>query len=148
MAANYSQVLSGGKADGLIKRITTARTSVATIASPADASDLRLLFTAGTNGGFVDMLSYQFVGTGTQAATIVYFWLTDETGANAELWPDYSQLVAGGSAMSNTVMGQRIQVPVSFGNLKAGQAVYSSVSVLSANCECIVDARGGQFEAQ
>lgn len=149
MAVNANKIVSGGKADGCyIKRLTTARTGVATIASPADAADLRLIFTAGTYGGFVDVLGYQIVGTGTQAACIVYFWLTDENGANAELIPELSQTVAAGSAMSTTVQGQADRIYPEFMNLQAGRSIYASISVLSANCECVVHTIGGQFEAQ
>ena len=148
MAANQNKVLSGGKADGLTKRITTARTAVAVIASPADAVDLRLLFTAGTNGGFIDQLAYQFVGTGTQLATLIYFWITDTAGANAQIMPNLIQAIAAGSAMSNTVKGQSGVIYPPFENYAAGRVVYASVSVLSASCELIVEAKGGQFEAQ
>jgi hypothetical protein len=150
MAVNANKVLSGGKADGCFtKRLTTARTSVATIASPSDAVDLREIFVAGTNGGFVDELAYQFVGTGTQAATIVYFWITDTSGANAELDPTLSQTVLlASAAMSNTVQGQRGIINPSFQNLAAGRKIFASVSVLSASCELVVSAKGGQFESQ
>jgi len=146
MAANQNKVLSGGKADGLTKRVTTARTSVATIASPSDAADLRLLFTAGTNGGFCDELGYNFVGTGTQANTLVYIWRATASNTNAEIV--YRFVVAAGSTMSNTVPGQRDILQPIFENMAAGETLYASVSVLSANCECVVWARGGQFEAQ
>jgi hypothetical protein len=146
MAANQNKILSGGKADGLIKRVTAARTGVTTIASPADATDLRLIFEAGTNGGFVDEVGYRFVGTGTQAATLVYVWLTDTSNANAEIIHSFT--VAAGSAMSNTVPGQTNKLNPSFWNLASGRKVYVSVSVLSTNCECVVWALGGQFEAQ
>lgn len=146
MAANQNKILSGGKADGLIKRITTARTSVATIASPADAVDLREIFVAGTNGGFIDEIGYNVVGTGTQAASLVYIWRTTTSNSNAEII--YAFTVAGGSAMTNTVKGQTERWYPPFENIASGERIYISASIISTNCEFVVWARGGQFEAQ
>ena len=149
MAANVNKVLSGGKADGCFtKRLTSARTSVATISSPSEGADLVKIFEAGPNGGFVDEIGYQVVGTGTQAAFNLYIWITDENGENAELDPELSKSVAAGSAQSNTVMGQRARFSSTFQNLAAGRCMYSSISVLSTDCQCIVGAKGGQFETQ
>lgn len=146
MAVNSNKVISGGKADGLTKRLTTARTGLATIASPADAADLRLLFTAGSNGGFVDEIGYNIVGTGTQLASLIYIWRTDASGANAEIVNRF--IVAAGSAMSGTVPGQTdVLLPI-YENLAAGQKLFASIHILSANCEAVVWACGGQFEAQ
>jgi len=50
--------------------------------------------------------------------------------------------------MSNTVSGQTSVYYPPFYNLASGRKVYVSVSVLSANCECVVWGLGGQFEAQ
>ncbi len=146
MAANQNKVLSGGKADGLVKRVTTAKTAVTTIASPADAADLRLIFTAGTNGGFLDEIGYNVVGTGTQAAALVYVWRSTIANANAEII--YAFTVAAGSAMTNTVKGQTDRWWPPFENIASGENYYISVSVLSSNCEFVVWGRGGQFEAQ
>lgn len=146
MAVNVNKVLSAGKAYTRVKRLTAARTGVATIAAPADATDLRELFVAGTNGGFIDEIGYNIVGTGTQAAALVYIWATDNAGANAEIIDRF--IVAAGSAMTNTVPGQTEAKTKAFDNFEAGVKVYSSISVLSANCECVVWTKGGQFEAQ
>lgn len=147
MAANQNKILSGGKADGLVKRITTARTSLATIASPSDAADLRLIFTAGTNHGFLDEIGYNVVGTGTQLASLVYVWRTDSSGANAEVVYTFT-VAAAGSAMSNTIKGQTERWYPLFENMAAGEKIFMSVSVISASCEFIVWGRGGQFESQ
>lgn len=146
MAANQNKLLSGGLAQGLTKRVTVARTSVATIASPADATDMRLLFTAGTEGGFIDEIGYQVVGTGTQAASLVYIWRATAANANAEII--YTFTVAAGSAMSNTVPGARATWNPAFENLPSGETIYATVSVLSANCEFVVWSRGGSFTSQ
>ena len=149
MAANKNLILSGGKADGCsIRRLTTARTSVATIASPAQDVDMAEIFVAGTNGGFVNQIGFQFVGTGTQAATLVYFWLTNTSGTNAELDPDLTQVVAAMAVMSNTAKGTSLRITLPFHDLAAGRKMFATVPVLSANCELIVDAKGGQFEEQ
>jgi hypothetical protein len=146
MSVNVNKVLSGGKVDGLTKRLTAARTSVATIAAPVDATDLRLLFTAGANGGFVDEIGYNIVGTGTQLAALVYIWRTDASGANAEVVDRF--IVTVGTAMTNTNPGQRDVKTPSFENMASGEKIFISISVLSASCECAVWVRGGQFEAQ
>ncbi len=119
---------------------------MATIASPADAADLRELFEAGPNGGSVDEVGYQVVGTGTQAASLVYVWKTDNTGANAEIVNIFT--VAAGSAMTNTVKGQTDRWYPNYENLDDGVKIFITVSVLSTNCEFVVFLNGGQFEAQ
>jgi hypothetical protein len=138
--------LSGGKAESHTVEISTARTGVDVIASPSDGADLRLLFTAGTNGGFVDTIEYQVFGTGTQAAFLIYIWETDNAGADAKIFRAIS--VTGGSAMSNTVRGQNAIIEINRGDFQAGKEVWVSQSVVSANCKCNYTVRAGQFEAQ
>jgi hypothetical protein len=146
MAVNANKILSGGLPVSKTAEISTARTGVDNIASPSDGADLRELFTAGANGGFYDLIEYQVVGTGTQAAFIIYLWETDTSGANAKIFKAIT--VAAGSAMSNTVIGQKgVFVPVD-ANLSPGIKIFVSQSVVSANCKTNYTLRGGQFEAQ
>jgi peptidoglycan hydrolase-like protein with peptidoglycan-binding domain len=138
--------LSAGKVETYTKEISTARTGVDEIASPSDGVDLRLLFTAGTNGGFYDSIEYQVFGTGTQAAFNIYIWETDSAGANARIVRGYQ--VEGGSAMSNTVIGQKNILGFTRADLQPGVKVWVSQSVVSANCKCNYTIRAGQYEAQ
>jgi hypothetical protein len=146
MPANYNQVLSAGKADGYTKNITTAKTSVAEVGAPADAADFREVFVADAdNGGCVQEIGYQVIGTGTQAAGLVYIWKTDAAGANARI-VDYFTISAG-AAMSTTVPGQRDVKTPSFENLPPGTKLYMSATVVSANCSFNAWAKGGQFKS-
>lgn len=146
MAANYNQLLSAGKASSVIANISTARTGVDNIASPADGTDLRKVFDANaTNGGCVLEVGYRVIGTGTQAASLVYVWLTDSAGANAKIIDIFT--VAAGSAMSNTVPGQTETKTYTFKNLEPGCDIWMSVSVVSASCSFNVWCMGGQFES-
>jgi hypothetical protein len=138
--------LSGGKAESTAVEISTARTSVDVIASPSAGADLGLLFTAGTNGGFVDYIEYQVFGTGTQAAFLIYLWQTLADGTNARIFRTIS--VNGGSAMSNTVRGQNGIIEIARGDYQAGVEIWVSQSVVSANCKTNYTVRAGQFEAQ
>jgi hypothetical protein len=149
MAANFNKILSGGLPTSIIKRITTSRTSVVTIASPSDGSDLREIFTAGTNGGFIDQIDYQFVHNGTpptQGATLIYIWMTNSSGANAEI--KYVFTVLAGSLQSNTTAGQSGSFKPQFYNIEPGVKFYASVPALTTNSECLVSCLGGQYETQ
>jgi hypothetical protein len=146
MAANLNQTLSGGKGETIIKNLSVAKTSNAEIGAPADATDLRELFTAGSNGGFIDEFFYQVIGTGTQAAFLIHIWKTDAAGANARLWKNIQ--VATGSAQSTTTPGQSSSLYLNFENLQAGVKIFASVTVVSSNCTINVGVNGGQFESQ
>ncbi len=146
MSANYNKVLSAGKADGYTKNVSVAKTSVAEVGAPADATDFREVFVAdATNGGCVQEIGYQIVGTGTQAAGLVYIWKTDAAGANARVI-DYFTITAG-VAMSTTAPGNRDIKTPSFENLAPGTKIYMSSTVVSANCSFNVWAKGGQFSS-
>jgi len=126
--------------------VSVANTSNAAVASPADATDFRLLFTAGTNGGFIDEIIYQVIGTGTQAAALMNIWQTEADGSDARVIKTVT--IAAGSAQSTIVAGQSASTSFQFKNLQAGVEVYVSFTVVSASCTWNVVVNGGQFEAQ
>lgn len=138
--------LSGGIPESNVVEISVARTGVDQIASPVDGTDLRLLFTAGANGGFVDSLEYQVVGTGTQAQFNMYIWETLNDGTNARIVRAVT--VAAGSAMSATQIGQRGIILFSRADLQAGKEYWISQSVVSASCKTNYTVRAGQYQAQ
>ena len=143
-----SKPLMGGKVDfSTPQNLSTARTGVTTIASPSAGADLVLLGTAGTYGGYISSIKYQFRGTGTQAAALIYIWRTDTSGANAEI-VDVFTVTAAAAAMSNTNNGQYEERTYNDFNLQSGQKVYASVSVLTASCTVNIIPNGGQFEGQ
>jgi hypothetical protein len=146
MAANQNKILSGGIPESNTVNVSTANTSNAVVASPSDAADFRLLFTAGTNGAFIDEIIYQVIGTGTQAAAILHIWQTQPNGANARVIRSYE--IAVGAGQSATVAGQSGSVQFNFRNMKAGTLFFVSVTVVSTNCTWNITANGGQFEAQ
>jgi len=138
--------LSGGKADGVIGNISAARTGTSVIASPSAGTDLILLFTAGTYGGFIDYIPWQFIGTSQQAAALIYLWKTDTSGANAQIFRVIT-VSAAAAAMSNTNKGPNGIESINK-NFAAGVKVYASLSVLTASGTLNVDCDGGQFEGQ
>lgn len=146
MAANQNKILSGGKAESNVVNVSVANTSNAAVASPADATDFRLLFTAGTNGGFIDEIIYQVIGTGTQAAALMNIWQSEADNTDARVIKTVT--IAAGSAQSSTVAGQSASTSFQFKNLQAGVKVYVSFTVVSASCTWNVVCNGGQFEAQ
>jgi hypothetical protein len=141
--------LSFGKVETKTAAVTTAKTAETDIGSPADAADLRLLFTAGTNGGGYDTIEYQVVstsGTPTQLASKINIWETDSSGANARI---VRQVAVGvGSAISTTAIGQNGIIQMNRADLPSGTKVFTSVEVVTANCQWNFTLRGGQFEAQ
>lgn len=141
--------LSFGQVESYTKEISVARTGETVIASPASATDQADLFTAGTNGGGYDTIEYQFCissGTPTQAATKILIWETDTSGANARVVRQIA--VAAGSAMGTTVAGQNGIITFNRADLKSGQKVFATVTVVTTNVICNLTIRAGQFEAQ
>jgi hypothetical protein len=140
--------LSFGKVFSATKVISVARTGETEIASPADATDIRELFEAGTNGGGYDTIEYQVVqsSAATQAASKILIWETDNTGANARVVRQVA--VSAGSAMSATVTGQNGIITFNRADLQAGVKVFVSVTVVTTNCLWNFNIRAGQFEAQ
>lgn len=136
----------GGQPLVTIKNVSVAYTSLTGVTAPADATNFRMVFSAGTNGGFVDAIDYQAVGTGTPGASIMNIWVTDTTGANALV--NHMYTVAAGSAISTTVAGASVSNTLYFMNLAAGQAVYATFTALAANISYNVTAYAGQFTSQ
>ena len=141
--------LSFGKVTTTTAAITVAKTAETDISSPADATDLRLLFTAGTNGGGIDTIEYQVVttsGSPTQAASKINIWETDTSGANARIVRQV--IVAAGSAISTTVAGQNGIITFNRADMASGTKVFVTVTVVTTNCQWNFTCRGGQFESQ
>ncbi len=142
--------LSFGKVATTTAAVTVAKTSEADIASPADATDLRLLFTAGTNGGGIDTIEYQVVDGGsadpTQAASKINIWETGADGTDARIVRQVA--VSAGSAISTTVAGQNGIITFNRADYPSGTKVFVSVTVVTTNCQWNFTCRGGQFDAQ
>lgn len=141
--------LSFGKVATTTAAITVAKTAETDIASPADATDLRLLFTAGTNGGGIDTIEYQVIsttGTPTQAASKIMIWETEADGTDARIVRQVA--VAAGSAISTTAAGQNGIITFNRADMPSGTKVFVTVSVVTANCQWNFTCRGGQFDAQ
>jgi len=142
--------LSFGTVTTTTAAITVAKTAEAEIASPADATDLRLLFTAGANGGGYDTIEYQVVDSGaadpTQAASKICIWETEADGTDARIIRQVA--VAAGSAISTTVIGQNGIITFNRADMASGTKVFVSVTVVTANCTWNFTCRGGQFTAQ
>jgi hypothetical protein len=141
--------LSFGKVESTTAAITVAKTAETDIASPADATDLRLLFTAGTNGGGIYTIEYQVIstsGTPTQAASKIMIWETKADGTAARIVRQVP--VAVGSAINTTANGQNGIITFNRADYPSGVLVFVSVSVVTANCQWNFTCRGGQFEAQ
>lgn len=145
MAVEHRAIF-GGKPISPIVNLSVAKSSNAVEAAPVDATDFRLLFTAGAEGGFIDAIDYQFVGTGTPGAAILNIWVTDNAGANARVMRSIT--VAAGSAMTTSVPGPFIQTAFNFANLEPGCKVFCSITALAANTTLNVIAWAGQYTAQ
>lgn len=143
--AQNSKPLFGSTPLTTIANVSVAKTSLVEIASPADAPDLRLLYTAPTDGGFIDAIDYQAIGTGTPAASIMNIWITDTAGANARIWQMIT--VASGSAISTTVKGVSGSQGLNYMNLKAGQKIFASFTALASNITYNVTAFCGDYTA-
>jgi hypothetical protein len=141
--------LSFGKVETKTAAVTTALTAETDVASPADAADFRLLFTAGTNGGGIDTIEFQVVttsGTPTQAASKINIWETDNAGANARIVRQVP--VSAGSAINAINAGQNQIITFNRADYQAGVKVFVSVTVVTADCQWNFTCRGGQFDAQ
>jgi len=141
--------LSFGKVATITAAITVAKTAETDIASPADATDLRLLFTAGTNGGGYDTIEYQVIttsGSPTQLASKINIWETEADGTDARIVRQVT--VAAGSAISTTVAGQNGIITFNRADMPSGTKVFVTVTVVTANCQWNFTCRGGQFDAQ
>lgn len=146
MAINNNPIFPGIPS-GETKNISTANTSNAVVASPADGESFRLLFTAGGNGGFVSQIDYQAIGTGTPEATLLNVWLTDTNGKNAMVVRTIT--VAAGSAMSATTAGVYGSIFLPGYELAPGRAMYVSFTALAANVTYNVSALNtGQYSEQ
>lgn len=139
--------LSAGKASTSTVNISVAKTDTSVVASPADATDFRLLFTAGTNHGYYDGIQIQWIGSGTQAAHVIDIWETDSAGLNARIVESF-EFAAMGGAISSVVAGTKSFLSFPFANLQAGVKVFISSRVVSGSCSLNATLRGGQFEAQ
>lgn len=145
MAVNNSPVYAGIASSKTVN-VSVARTTDTEIGAPADATDLRLLFTAGTNGGAYYRLLWNVVGTGTPAAAVINLWETDETGANARVVQSFYN--TAGLAISTTQTGTTGYADFKSAELQAGQKVFVSITVLAANTTLNVTLRSAQFTAQ
>jgi hypothetical protein len=143
MAVNNKPIFGGIVESGVVN-ISTANTSTAQVNSPADAADFRLLFTAGANGGFIDEIQLQWIGTGTPSAGIFNIWITDTSNANARIYK-MNTTTANTGAISTTVIGGQFVYTFTNFNVKAGQRVYVSQTVIAANTTLNVTLFGGQF---
>ena len=149
MAANINKILSGGVPSSLIKGVTAAKTDFAVIAAPADAADLALIFTADTNGGFLDAIDLQIATdntNATQTATVMNIWMTDTDGTNARVIKSID--IAGQAATSTTKGGYWLQIVLNYNNIEAGRIIYVSFTVLVTHIVFNVTGWGGQFTAQ
>jgi hypothetical protein len=139
--------LFAGSVNSPIKNISVALNNDALIASPADSTSLRLLFTATENGGYLEAVEYQGIGTGTCGLSVMQLWLTDNTGANAQVWRSIA-VSAGSGAMSTTNPGVWNIISASGANIEIGCKIFVSFKVLATNVTYNVTAWAGQFKAQ
>jgi len=145
MAVNNSPVFAGIASSKTVN-VSVAKTTDTEIGAPADATDLRLLFTAGVNGGAYYRLLWNVVGTGTPTNAIIHLWETDETGANARVVQSF--FTPTGLAISTTQSGSSGFADFKSAELQAGQKVFVSVTALAANTTLNVTLRSAQFTAQ
>jgi len=125
--------------------LSGANTATAAVASPADGTDFRLLYTCGvTEGAKLTLLAYQFIGTGTPSAGIFYIWITDTAGANARIIRSSAFLALSG-AISTTLPGQYAELTFSDLQIQNGQKIFVSVTTLAANTTLNVRASLGEF---
>jgi hypothetical protein len=144
MAANQRPVF------GLIPKtpvvnLSTANTATAAVASPSDAADFRQLYACAVNeGAKLTLVAYQFIGTGTPAAGILYIWLTDDTGANARIIRSYQFAVASG-AITTVLAGAYVEISFLDLQIQDGQKVFVSLTTMAANTTLNVRASIGEF---
>ena len=144
MAQNTKPIF-GSYPEIVIKNVSVANTLNSIIANPVDGTSLALLFTAGSDNGFIDAIDFQEIGTGTPGNSIMNIWVKDATGANAQI--AYSVTVTGGSAITTTVPGVYKSTLFNFMNLKAGQKVFVSFTAIATNVTYNVIAYTGQYSA-
>tara|TARA_R110000868_G_scaffold410696_1_gene699942 strand:+ start:139 stop:576 length:438 start_codon:yes stop_codon:yes gene_type:complete len=144
MAANQRPVFSLLPINPIVN-LSVANTSNAVVASPADATDFRLLYTcAKTDGAKVGTIGYQWIGTGTPAAGILNIWITDTSGANARVRRMYAFAIAAG-AISTTVQGSYVELSFLDFQVSNGQKIFVSVTTVAANTTLNVFASIGEF---
>lgn len=144
MATNQRPVFAFSPVSPVVN-LSTANTSNAVVASPADAADFRLLYTCSIpEGAKCTLVAFQFVGTGTPAAGVFNIWATDSIGNNARVIRTYSFPVSAG-AISTTVAGLYVEIPFQDLQLQNGQKLFVSVTTLASNTTLNVRASIGEF---
>jgi hypothetical protein len=127
-----------------VVNLDTANTSTAAVASPSSSGSLRELYACAVpEGAKVSLIAYQFIGTGTPSAGIVYIWLTDSSGANARIIRNVA--FGSGSAISTTIPGGSNEITFTDFQLQNGQKIFVSVTTLAANTTLNVRASVGEF---
>ena len=143
--SNFSPVFSLIPVNPIVN-LSVANTSNAVVASPADGTDFRLLYTcAKTAGAKVGTIGFQWIGTGTPAAGILNIWLTDTSGNDARVRRMYAFPISAG-AISTTVQGNYIEISFLDFQVSNGQEIYVSVTTMAANTTLNVFASIGEFE--
>ena len=113
-------------------------TGTTTDKSGATTANIKILYTAATNGTKVSQIGYKFLGTST--AGILLIWITDTSGLNPIL---FDEILYGAVTSSNTVATARIVNSYTDLELKSGQQIW--VGCTTVNTNVYVFAQIGDF---
>ena len=107
---------------------TVTITGTTTAKDMSVTTNVKLLYTAASNGTKVSQIGYKFVGTST--AGILLIWITDTAGLNPIL---YDEILYGAVTSSSTVATARIVNSYSDLELKAGQQIWVGATTVNTN---------------
>ncbi len=106
----------------------TTITGTTTDKSAATAANIKVLYTAVTNGTKIGQIGVKFVGTST--AGILLIWITDTAGANPIL---FDEILYTAITSSATVATARVVNVYSDLQLKSGQQIWVGATTVNTN---------------
>lgn len=128
-----------------VVNLDTANTSTAAVASPSSSGSFRELYACSiAEGAKCTLIAYQFVGTGTPSAGILYIWLTDSSGANARIIRSFAFSALSG-AISTILPGGYNEISFTDLQLQNGQKLFVSATTMAANTSLNVRASIGEL---
>ena len=108
--------------------VSTTITGTTTDKSMATLTNVKLLYTAGSNGTKITQIGYKSLGTST--AGLLLIWVTDTSGNNPIL---YDEIIIGAVTSGTGTATSRAVNTYSDLQLQSGQKVYVAATVVNTN---------------
>ena len=123
MAANFNPIFA------LVPQVPAQTiTATTTDKSGATNTNIKILYTAATNGTKITQIGFKCVGN--SSAGLLLIWITDTSGANPIL---FDEIAISAVTSSTTVSTARLVNTYSDLQLKSGQQIWVGATVVTTN---------------